>query len=312
MTPRFPGKKPGVGNDILAEFWERMRDAVLIAPFAWLLALILGGEPEDWDTLDEIEANLLPALARLPIRIIVEILDDIPIIGGAIENSFAAWLAQSREAASAAQTTANEALAIAQGVASGGISLAETFVGSNGTQLNSSKWEVSNSRLCIQGNQLGMAQEFFDGTYHEWARHKTSFASDNHSAAIVLGSKGDDDRDTGLMVRSNNTLTAFVYVNICNDQMWLGKGSRSGSSWTFNDWISTSMDLKESDAILLRAEGDTFSVYVNGALRMQHTDATAPKGTGNRCAGVREKYVKAFALFHYMSFRVRSFAMSDV
>ena len=304
------------GPDDLVPFITDFFTDLPLEVVIWALAVLLGWltdtDPSEWDTAEEIQANLIPALIRLPLKVIVDIIGDVPIIGDAVEDGFAKYLAQSREAAAAAQTTANEALAIAQGVAAGGISLSETFVGANDTSLSTSKWEVSSNRLDIQGNQLGMDEEFFDGTYQEWARHKTSFSTDNHSAAIVLGAKGNDTQDTGLMVRANNTLTSFVYVNICNDRMWLGKGSRSGSSWTFNDYISATMDLKDGDAVLLKAVGTTFSVFVNGALRMQHTDPAAPIGSGNRNAGVREKYVKTLAFFHYMSFRIRSFAMADV
>lgn len=118
MTPRFPGKKPGVGNDALSEFWERMRDAVLIAPFAWLLALILGGDPEDWDTLDEIEANLIPALMRLPIRILAELLGLIPIVGHTIEQTLTNYLAATANTASTAQSTASAAQSAATSAAS--------------------------------------------------------------------------------------------------------------------------------------------------------------------------------------------------
>ncbi|AOE44304.1 minor tail protein [Gordonia phage Eyre] len=61
---RVPGRKPLVPAEVLEEIWERIRDAVIIAPFAWLIAFIAGGDESDWDTLDEIQANLLPALVR--------------------------------------------------------------------------------------------------------------------------------------------------------------------------------------------------------------------------------------------------------
>ncbi len=64
MPVRIPGPKPRIENDPLEEFWERMRDAIIIAPFAWLIALIAGGSASDWDTLDEIQDNLIPALVK--------------------------------------------------------------------------------------------------------------------------------------------------------------------------------------------------------------------------------------------------------
>lgn len=111
MPFRYPGPKPKVPPVSLEELWERLLDAILIAPFAWLLALILGGDAEDWDTLDEIQANLLPALIRLPLKILVQLIGGIPVVGGAFEAALATWLkttnttaGQALESADSAQT----------------------------------------------------------------------------------------------------------------------------------------------------------------------------------------------------------------
>lgn len=111
MPWRYPGKRPSVPPTSLAELWDRVRDALLIAPFSWLLALILGGDPEDWDTLDEIQANLLPALIRLPLKILVTLIGGIPVVGDAFEAALANWLkttnttaGQALESADSAQT----------------------------------------------------------------------------------------------------------------------------------------------------------------------------------------------------------------
>ncbi|QNJ58081.1 minor tail protein [Gordonia phage Bunnybear] len=99
MPWRYPGSKPTVPPTSLAQLWERVRDAVLIAPFSWLLALILGGSPEDWDTLDEIEANLIPALIRLPLKVLVQLIGGIPVVGDAFESALAGWLKDTNETA---------------------------------------------------------------------------------------------------------------------------------------------------------------------------------------------------------------------
>lgn len=64
MPFRYPGSKPKVPPASLEDLWDKLIDAIIVAPFAWLLALILGGDAEDWDTLDEIRDNLLPAIVR--------------------------------------------------------------------------------------------------------------------------------------------------------------------------------------------------------------------------------------------------------
>ena len=70
MPFHYPGKPSGSVTGIM---WQKMVEAVVIPPLAHLLAWILGGSPEDWNTIEEIQTNLIPALIRLPIRIIVSI-----------------------------------------------------------------------------------------------------------------------------------------------------------------------------------------------------------------------------------------------
>lgn len=63
MGIRIPGgKKPEgrvPGIDI-----DKMMLSMIIAPFSWLLSLLLGGHPKDWDTLEEIANNIIPAIIR--------------------------------------------------------------------------------------------------------------------------------------------------------------------------------------------------------------------------------------------------------
>lgn len=97
--------------------WNKAFEKMLLAPLSYLLAWILGGSPTDWDTLAEVQANLIPALMRLPIKILAQLLGLIPIVGQNIENTLTNYLAATANtaatassAAAAAQTTANTAV----------------------------------------------------------------------------------------------------------------------------------------------------------------------------------------------------------
>lgn len=105
--------------------WNKAFEKMLLAPLSYLLAWILGGSATDWDTLAEVQANLIPALMRLPIKILAQLLGLIPIIGQNIENTLTNYLAATANtaatassAAAAAQTTANTALTTVTDLAS--------------------------------------------------------------------------------------------------------------------------------------------------------------------------------------------------
>ena len=48
----------------------KLGEKIIMTPLAHLLAWILGGSVQDWDTLEELRDNLIPALIRLPLRIL--------------------------------------------------------------------------------------------------------------------------------------------------------------------------------------------------------------------------------------------------
>lgn len=52
-----------------------MLNATVIPPFAHLLAWLLDDEVEEWDTIDEIKSNLIPALLRRPLELLGNLFD---------------------------------------------------------------------------------------------------------------------------------------------------------------------------------------------------------------------------------------------
>ncbi|OCH81015.1 hypothetical protein [Gordonia sp. UCD-TK1] len=74
-------------------------EKVIMTPLSYLLAMILGDEPEDWDTFEELAANIIPALIRLPLRVVVQLIGGIPVIGDGVEAAFAKYLRTTNETA---------------------------------------------------------------------------------------------------------------------------------------------------------------------------------------------------------------------
>lgn len=309
---RIPGgKKPGIGSDRLEEIFETFLNAIIIAPFAWLLALILGGEPEDWDTLEELRDNLIPALIRLPIRIIVDILGNVPIIGGIIEEDFSAWLRSTNASATAAAVTANQALALAQSANSGGVSYAETFAGSGA--LDSAKWTISASRVQRVSDDLGITTQTGDGEYKDWAVYIPQYESDDQSIGLVLGAHGSTSYATSLFLHCNADCTRFAYLNCFANKWYMGQGSRSGGSWTWNDWVQGDFDFETGYSVVLQNVGNLWTATVNGTKLIDYPDTgvTAPAGVSYRHAGVKVEQLRLF-FGNTRSHHIRAFAMADV
>ncbi|MDT0223453.1 hypothetical protein [Gordonia sp. AC31] len=72
---------------------------LIFTPLSYLLAWIVDGNPDDYDTLEEIQDNLIPALIRLPLRILAQLIGGIPIVGDAVEDALAGWLKDTNETA---------------------------------------------------------------------------------------------------------------------------------------------------------------------------------------------------------------------
>lgn len=83
----------------LSDAFEEWIQNVVIKPLSQLLAWLTGTNPEDWDTLEEIRDNLLPAIMRLPIKVLSDILGLVPIVGQSIENLLSSWLVRTNSTA---------------------------------------------------------------------------------------------------------------------------------------------------------------------------------------------------------------------
>ncbi|WVX89098.1 minor tail protein [Gordonia phage Hibiscus] len=104
-------EKIGQWNPLVA--LGKLGEQLIMQPLSHLLAWILGDEPEDWDTFEELADNLIPALIRLPVRVIVQLIGNIPVIGDSVEDAFAGWLKKTNTTAVFASNTAASARTVA-------------------------------------------------------------------------------------------------------------------------------------------------------------------------------------------------------
>lgn len=124
--------------------WNKAFEKMLLAPLSYLLAWILGGSATDWDTLAEVQANLIPALMRLPIKILAQLLGLIPIVGQNIENTLTDYLAATANTASTASSAASSAVSTANS-ASSAATAAQSAASSAQTAVNQVATNITNA-----------------------------------------------------------------------------------------------------------------------------------------------------------------------
>ncbi|WGH20060.1 minor tail protein [Gordonia phage Tarzan] len=99
-------EKIGQWNPLVA--LGKLGEQLIMTPLSHLLAWILDDEPEEWDTFEELAANIIPALIRLPLRVLAQLIGGIPIVGDAVEDALAGWLKDTNEnATDAIETVVN-------------------------------------------------------------------------------------------------------------------------------------------------------------------------------------------------------------
>ena len=307
---------PSELDDLVVDFFANLPvDQVMLSALAVLLGWLTDTDPADYDTVEEIRDNLIPALIRLPVKVIVDLISSIfgsiPVVGDDIETALAQWMADQASNGVAANATANKALAIAQGILAGGGSHSETFEGSGA--LDTGLWTVAASRVQRVDGNLGITTQTGDGTYQDWFVYKNQFTGDDQSVAVVFGKYGTTSLDTGIFLRCNADATRFVYLNCFSNKVYLGQGTRSGGSWTFNDWTSQNVDLAVGNSVQLTAVGDLFTVIINGQQILTYPDTaqTGPKGASYRSAGGKIEQTRIF-FTSTRSFHLRALAISDM
>ena len=116
-----PATLTGVDDlpDLMTQFFDDLPvDVALSAlrPLAQLLAWLTDTDLGVWDTEEEIEENLPTAIMRLPLKVLVDLIGGIPVVGGAVEEALSGWLKETEITSSSASASATQ---IRNGVVNG-------------------------------------------------------------------------------------------------------------------------------------------------------------------------------------------------
>lgn len=137
-------------------------------------------------------------------------------------------------------------------------------------------------------------------------------AGDNDvSVSVGVNNKGISPLAmTTLFLRANADLTEFVYANIYRDRVYIGRGTRSGNTWTFNDWKpNTAVRISEGSLIEFQAEGTTYRLINNGETLLSHTDTSGyPIDLAHRTVGFAQE-TRFVAIIPAFSWGIVAFTM---
>lgn len=143
----------------------------------------------------------------------------------------------------------------------------------------------------------------------EYAIAPVTMEDDNHGVTVIVNPGGvARGAMTSIFVRANATLTEFVYVNIYGGAMYLGRGTRSGDTWTFNDWTRlTNQGVEESDVVQVYPVGNNYKLLVNNRIIMEWDDVSSyPVDASHRHVGFAQE-LRFVALVPQYSWGIASF-----
>lgn len=192
-----------------------------------------------------------------------------------------------------------------------GVYFVDTFDRANSLSLGGDWTTVDPSSVDIQivSNEVTAGTTNFGTAV---AVCNTEALGDNMSVAAVIGSLLSGlFYDSAIHVRMNATATTWVYLNVFSGKVYLGRATRSGSTITYNDWVSVTsgVSISKGTQVELRAEGSTYRAYVGGTLVASYTDAavTHPVGASYRSSGFKVQFAGAGR-----SAAITSWAMADI
>ncbi|WNM69951.1 minor tail protein [Rhodococcus phage GuyFagieri] len=117
---------------------------------------------------------------------------------------------------------------------------------------------------------------------------------------------------TSLFVRANADLTEFVYANIFGKKCYIGRGTRVGNTWTWNDWKMANVGVGEGAYVELIANGYDYSLAINGKTAVSFTDPTYPIDEAHRSVGFASSTVRDLFLIPRYSWGLAAFSHRPV
>ncbi|MBP1158254.1 MULTISPECIES: hypothetical protein [unclassified Rhodococcus (in: high G+C Gram-positive bacteria)] len=167
--------------------------------------------------------------------------------------------------------------------------------------------------LTIVGGQVQLNQQGDKGTGNVVALSKTVLRTDDQSVSAVMGRANQaGTATTTLYIRAAPDLATFVYLFIQDDEVLLGRGTRT-TGLNYTQWVAAKVPVRTGDTVTLHAVGANYQVLINGVPAVAYNDSakSSPVGVGNRSFGFDSWYYWS-GLFGYFSFAVAALTASDL
>lgn len=142
--------------------------------------------------------------------------------------------------------------------------------------------------------------------------------SNNHSVTAAVNPAGVAvGVMTSIFIRANADLTEFVYANLYGKSCYIGRGTRSGNTWSFGggtDWKSktSGFTLPEGALVEFKAVDAKYTLLVNGQTILEHDDVSGyPIDEDHRTVGFQSE-TKIIGLFPQYSWGLAAFTVRNV
>lgn len=168
--------------------------------------------------------------------------------------------------------------------------------------------------LGVQGRAAGLVEALAPADGRRWARYPSPASSSTMTAdTIVDDKKLDNQACTSVIVAANAAFTEFVYANVFGTGVYLGRGTRSGNSWSFNDWKSnTSYKVGTAERVEVRASGSgIYQLVVDNTVILEHTDVSYPIDVDHRYVGFAIQCWTAILQLPQYGWRLSAFSLKS-
>lgn len=149
-----------------------------------------------------------------------------------------------------------------------------------------------------------------------WARYPTPASSSTMTADTICDDKNiDTSACTTLIVCANEAFTEGIYANVFGTGVYLGKFTRSGTSWVFNDFPSGSnavYKIGTAERIELRASGSgLYQLVVENSVVVEAEDTVFPIDAAHRYCGFAIQMTIPFPFNYQYGWGLSAFSMKS-
>lgn len=174
------------------------------------------------------------------------------------------------------------------------------------------------------GEQLrisGRAARLVEGSLapsqgRRWARYPTPASSSTMTADTICDDKNiDTSACTTLIVCANEAFTEGVYANVFGTGVYLGKFTRSGTTWSFTDFPGGSNPVYKigtAERIELRASGSgLYQLVVENSVVVEAEDTSFPIDAAHRYCGFAIQMNIPFPFNYQYGWGLSAFSMKS-